>query len=217
MKLDSNYFDSIRAGTAKARGRASAKGAGGKGRPSQSAGTRACEAPGCEAVGEYRAPKGRSSEGEYLWFCLDHVRAYNKSYNYFADMPDADVLAWQRASLTGHRPTWKMGTSRADGMRSGDARFNPGAETIDDPFGVFPDSRRAKPAPPPPRRMRSRERRALEELGLDEDARAPDIKARYKELVKRHHPDANGGDRSSEERLREIISAYRTLKDANFC
>jgi len=49
-------------------------------------------------------------------------------------------------------------------------------------------------------------------LGLDETADAAVIKARYKNLVKRLHPDANSGDRSNEDKLREIIRAYNYLK-----
>ena len=60
--------------------------------------------------------------------------------------------------------------------------------------------------------MRNAERKAFDTLGLEVDATAAEIKARFKELVKRHHPDANGGDRSTEDRLREIIQAYNYLK-----
>ena len=56
-----------------------------------------------------------------------------------------------------------------------------------------------------------------EMLGLEADAKRADIKARFKVLVKRHHPDANGGDRTSEDRLREIIQAYNYRKSAGFC
>ena len=66
------------------------------------------------------------------------------------------------------------------------------------------------------RRVGALERRSLDALGLDETATGPEIKQRYKELVKRHHPDANGGDRSTEDRLRSIIEAYNTLKASGF-
>jgi DnaJ-domain-containing protein 1 len=67
---------------------------------------------------------------------------------------------------------------------------------------------RAEPA----RTVRNAERRALHELGLEEGADKAEIKARFKILVKRHHPDANGGDRAMEDKLREIIQAYNYLK-----
>ena len=75
--------------------------------------TATCGWPGCRAAGTHRAPKGRGRDGEYLFFCLDHVREYNHSYNYFAGMSDDEVAAWQKAAITGHRPTWKMGVGSA--------------------------------------------------------------------------------------------------------
>jgi hypothetical protein len=158
---------------------------------------------------------------EYWRFCLDHVREYNNSYNFFAGMSDDAIAKYQKEDLTGHRPTWKMGSI---GGRRGDARRNsrtyrgPGW-AADDPFGLFDGSGgvgHARPAAEG-RKILNAQRRALDVLGLEADAKRADIKARFKVLVKRHHPDANGGDRTSEDRLREIIAAYNYLKSAGFC
>src|SRR5215218_7969345 len=78
----------------------------------------ACERAGCAASGLYRAPKGRGREGQYWRFCLDHVREYNASYNYFAGMSDAAVAAYQKDAVVGHRPTWAMGANAAPRERS---------------------------------------------------------------------------------------------------
>jgi hypothetical protein len=72
-----------------------------------------CEHPACKAAGEFRAPKGRDREGQYWRFCLQHVREYNASYNYFAGMSDTAVAAFQKDSIIGHRPTWAMGVNSA--------------------------------------------------------------------------------------------------------
>jgi hypothetical protein len=72
-----------------------------------------CGHPGCKFLGPYRAPQGRGREGQYFNFCLDHVREYNASYNYFKDMSDDAVAAYQKADLYGHRPTWRMGVNGA--------------------------------------------------------------------------------------------------------
>jgi DnaJ domain len=182
----------------------------------------ACAHPGCTAAGLHRAPKGRGREGQYWHFCLDHVRAYNASYNYFAGMTDAAVAAYQKDAVIGHRPTWAMGVNSA-------AKSDNGAEapTRDweylDPLGIligqnFRQGRPGRVQPEPKRRRLSGPvRRALDVLGLDEMADGPAIKTQYKALVKRFHPDANGGDRSFEERLRDIIKAHDTLKAAGFC
>ena len=76
---------------------------------------------------------------------------------------------------------------------------------------------RAERAAPEARTVRNAERKALDVLGLEIEATPVDIKARFKLLVKRHHPDANGGDRSCEDKLRQIIQAYNYLKSVGFC
>jgi hypothetical protein len=180
----------------------------------------ACEHEGCEALGLHRAPKGRGQEGQYFRFCLNHVRAYNASYNYFAGMTDAAVVAYQKDAVIGHRPTWAMGVNGASKPEA--AEVPPRDWEYIDPLGVlkgenFKQARRQEPAEPKRRRLSGPVRRALDVLGLDETADGPAIKAQYKSLVKRFHPDANGGDRSFEDRLRDIIKAHDTLKSAGLC
>jgi hypothetical protein len=174
--------------------------------------TMRCDSPGCEASGEYRAPMGRLREGQYFCFCLEHVREYNNSYNYFNGMSDGDVARYMKDATTGHRPTWSMGVKRGmGGFREEGAK--PG--DFADPIGMhrqrFHRGRRRETQEP---RYSPVTMNALHALGLDDTAGAEVIKARYKGLVKRHHPDANGGDRSCEEKLREIIHAYKTLRAA---
>ncbi len=167
-----------------------------------------CDSPGCGAEGTHRAPMGRLREGQYFCFCINHVREYNATYNYFNGMKDADVARYLKDATVGHRPTWSMGTQRgASGFRE------EGAPTAD-PLGMNRAKfhRRAQPQREP--RYSPVTMRALAALDLDETAGAEAIRTRYKELVKRHHPDANGGDRSREEKLREIIHAYKTLRAA---
>ncbi len=206
MKLNSAYFDKIRIDR-------------GDDQPTASTGLRRCQAQGCEAEATHRAPKGRQAEGEYLWFCLDHVRLYNKSYNYFSGMNDAAVQAFQKDASIGHRPTWRMGVNAKDAEApppGGRAKFGWEGNTHD-PFRFFGEGFEARRAEPEKRKVHNMELKSLRTLGLDRTASAADVKARYKLLVKRHHPDANGGDRSLEERLREIIQAYSYLKSVGFC
>jgi hypothetical protein len=185
----------------------------------------ACQWPGCAAPATHRAPKGRLRAREYWRFCLTHVREYNNSYNFFAGMSDEAIAQYQKEDLTGHRPTWKIGS--VGGVRSGrrdraaSSRDFGAAWGADDPFGFFPGAGgpsggHVRP-PGEDRKIHNAQRRALDVLGLEPDAQRADIKAKFKLLVKRHHPDANGGDRGSEERLREIIQAYNYLKSAGLC
>lgn len=177
-----------------------------------------CQWDGCAEAGTHRAPVGRLKEGEYFRFCFDHVREYNKGFNYFSGVPDSEIARFQKEALTGHRPTWVMGASSGSRtasdfsqMRSGRAGYY---KHIRDPFNMFGD--RMRPAPRE-RKAKPLEAKALETLGLDTKATGADIKSRYKELVKRHHPDANGGDRGSEDRFRDVLQAYRVLKQAGLC
>ena len=178
-----------------------------------------CQWDGCKEAGTHRAPVGRMAEGEYFKFCFDHVREYNKGFNYFSGLADTEIARFQKEALTGHRPTWKMGANghaasspNVSQKRSGNAGYY---RRVRDPFGMFGDG--AEAAPRRERKLKSLEARALETLGLSTDATGAAIKARYKELVKRHHPDANGGDRGSEDRFRDVLQAYRVLKQAGLC
>jgi curved DNA-binding protein CbpA len=171
-----------------------------------------CNHPGCRAVGEHRAPMGRLREGQYFCFCLEHVREYNHSYNYFNGMTDADVARYQKEAMVGHRPTWAMGVNRA-GKGHREEGLDP--DGFRDPLGMFRARARGTESQAPKKpRYGVAGQKALATLGLDDTADAETVKARYKELVKRLHPDANGGDRSLEDKLREIIHAYNYLKSA---
>jgi hypothetical protein len=184
----------------------------------------ACEWPDCDAPATHRAPKGRLREREYWRFCLEHVREYNHAYNFFAGMSVEDIARYQKEAVIGHRPTWKMGMNGGrPTSRSHSSRFRTEFAGVNDPFGVFREfgasaqtrsDRRSGGGPSRP--IRNAERKALDALGLEPEASTQQVKRRFKELVKRHHPDANGGDRSSEAQLREIIQAYNYLKSVGF-
>jgi curved DNA-binding protein CbpA len=204
MNLNSKYFDRIRINPG--------------GQRVEDAEAPPCEWRGCGRGGGYRAPKGRMREGEYHNFCLDHVREYNKSYNYFAGMADDDVAAYQRSASTGHRPTWTMGVNRAKGSAPA-GNGHAWTAGFSDPFGIFGGAFRRHEAQSEPakRPLKHLEQRSFRVLDLDGNETGAEIKARYKSLVKLLHPDANGGDRSSEDRLRQIIQAYHYLRSVGFC
>jgi hypothetical protein len=192
MNLNSRLFDRIRVKPTE--------------RPLEKAAVKTpCSHPGCQAEGVFRAPKGREREGEYFTFCKDHVRQYNATYDYFRGMDDESMAKFRQADAIGHRPTWKLGARAA------------AASHVDET--VFAEARAARrrgvrgaKQPEAAPRYNALALKALMTLDLDGDATQARIKARYKDLVKRHHPDANGGDRSSEDKLREIIQAYNYLR-----
>jgi hypothetical protein len=133
--------------------------------------------------------------------------------------PEA-VARYQKDALTGHRPTWKMGANTSAKRGKGSAEAD--LEGAVDPFSMFSELNgrgRWRPGPgagaetkAETRKVFNAERKALQVMGLGTDATLETVKAKYKALVKQHHPDANGGDRSTEDRLIEIIKAYNYLK-----
>jgi hypothetical protein len=135
-------------------------------------------------------------------------------------MDDTSIQSYQKDSSIGHRPTWRMGVGAAADQPPPSGRAKYGfTKTANDPFRLFPDADFGSASGEQKRRrtVHNMERKSLLKLGLDETATSIEIRARYKTLVKRHHPDANGGDRSLEDKLREIIQAYNYLKNAGFC
>ena len=180
--------------------------------PEQEAPT--CEWEGCAKPGMHKAPAGRDQDGKFRHFCLEHVREYNKNYNYFSGLKEEAIAKFQREQqTTGGRPTWKMGGT--EGVRAA-ATFS----TMRSGSSASLNRARAgyaggaRPAPRR-RKLKTLEAKALDTLELGQEATGDEIKSAYKLLVKRHHPDANGGDRASEERFRDVIKAYQILKAAN--
>lgn len=172
---------------------------------------RCCDAPGCEESGEFRAPgfrpPGFDGPGDYRWFCLDHIRAFNAGYDYFDGMSSDEILAAQ-SPLHG----WET-ESRAFRPTAGiDAA--PRWADFADPLEAI--SARARAYRPAERRdgkpVSPEERRCFDVLGLPLDADRRSLRERYSELLHRYHPDRNGGDRSREVRMREVVDAYQTLR-----
>jgi hypothetical protein len=144
------------------------------------------------------------------------VRQFNASYNYFDGMSNAEVEAYQKDSVIGHRPTWKAGANAwAHGTRHGGSGAETGGSATNDPHAFFSwRSGRPREAQEARRPLKPLEAKALDSLNLPGTATQAEIKSRFKVLVKRHHPDANGGDTRSEDKLREVIQAYNYLKQA---
>ncbi len=175
--------------------------------PDPDAPGRACDIAGCAEDGGYRAPKSRANLNEYWWFCLEHVRVYNSSWDFYKGMTPGQIEAQLRADSRWQRPSWPLG-------RMGGGAID--EEALRDPLGVLSAGRMQAEA-----RRRAREERdeapvrlrdPLQALGLVWPVSLAQVKTRYKDLAKAHHPDATGGDREAEERLKTINLAYSTLR-----
>lgn len=181
-------------------------------RPEEAA-TGRCDHVGCEKAGSHKAPKSREREGEFWNFCREHVTEYNRRWNYFSGMSDEELADYRRKEEIGHRPTWTFRGGRGDRIAAG-GRAKPGQRN--DAFGLFGAGGAASHAEAnrPRKRITRVQGMALEVLQLDENADSAQIRARYAELVKRWHPDSNGGDRGAETNLQKVIKAYQALKSA---
>lgn len=177
-----------------------------KPRPSQ----RPCDWQGCQEHGEHRAPKSRHSLNDYHWFCMDHIREHNKQWNFFEGMSEDEVECEKRKYSTWDRPTWKLGENGNVGVKM---PHNGRTNTVHDDFDVFEDATKGSSSKATPKVKAKPEEIALNTLGLDYPITAKEVKARYKTLAKRHHPDANDGDKAAEERFKKITEAYRTVMD----
>ena len=167
-----------------------------------------CAVPGCRGPGEYKAPVEAADfdgPGAYQLLCLDHVRAHNAKYNYFTGMSPEEISDAQRPLAGWERPSRRFAHSGADPA--------PAWSDFADPLDAIAARFRHSVRGPEPRFNRE-EQRALGTLGLADEADLHAVRRRYSQLVRRYHPDRNGGDRSHEERLRQVIDAWQLLKTA---
>ena len=179
-------------------------------------GERVCDHAECRLAGSAKAPKSRDILNEHYWFCQGHAAEYNRNWNFFAGMSEGEIRARQAQSATGDRPTWDFKAGRYSREAAAKSQGFATGQGYRDPFNIF-GTGNGGARPPNGRegpRLGKMERNALADLDLDEAADGPTIRARYTELVKRCHPDANGGDRSAENKLQRVIRAYKALQKA---
>ena len=169
--------------------------------------TRMCEAPGCIGPGNCRVSKSPKNLSEYVWYCSAHARVHNEAWDFCRGKSEQEIESMIRDSTCWERPTRPM----AGGWKVHEQRLR---DAVMEDFvmgGGHAESARAPKVPP---RHFTAEAKALSVLGIEPPTSYPAIKARYKELAKIHHPDANGGSRESEDKIKEINEALQVLKAA---
>jgi len=173
-----------------------------------------CAFPGCTERGEFRAPAGDGRRpdfdgpGDWRWLCLDHVRAFNDSYNYFSGMSPEEIEAAQTPYGGWDRQTRAFSANGSPTPKWAD--FTDPLDAIGARFSRAPETARRGDG----RELSPGDRKYLKVLGLQVDADRRALRNRYGELVRKFHPDRNGGNRSFEKQLGEVIAAYQTLKGA---
>jgi hypothetical protein len=160
-----------------------------------------CEASGCDQPGAYKAPKTKSNLREYQWLCLDHIREYNKQWDYFKGMDSEQIESFMRDAVTGHRPTW----SRESRMRTPIDRLEDALYE----FMFLGERKISKPAP----RLSAKLQKAVTFMEIKYPYNAKELKTRYRVLVKTYHPDVNKGDKLAEEKFKRLTSAYHILSE----
>lgn len=174
---------------------------------------RVCEHDGCQEAGQYRAPRSPDHLDEFKWFCKDHVREYNLKWNFFTNATPEEMEEQIKSSQTGDRPTqpfgkknieqraWeRLGVNDAHDVLGGNATQNPGKRASNGHTRKLPPT----------------ERKAIDILEARDDWTKAEIKKQYKSLIKVLHPDVNGGDRSQEEQLQEVVWAWDQLKESRW-
>ena len=156
-----------------------------------------CEWKGCDENGIYRAPKNRENLREFRWFCLEHVREYNKDWNYFSGLSQKEIEKELKADFTWHLPTWPI---------NGKHTYN-----IKDELNILKQNKKNKNQNNKPKNNKID--KAFKKLDLTLDSSLHDIKRQYKILVKKYHPDANKSNVKSNNKLIEINEAYKIIID----
>lgn len=169
--------------------------------------TRVCDHAGCTEAGQYRAPKSPDHLDDFFWFCREHVREYNLKWNFFQGQTDEEFQkfldkdrVWGRET----KPFGRKGVEDRAWSRLG----------IEDPMELLGANATQNPGRSAGRRLPPTERRALEILEAKDTWTKVEIRKQYKSLVKDLHPDMNGGDRSDEDRLQEVVWAWDQIKDS---
>ena len=161
-----------------------------------------CEWSKCKKIGVYRAPVEKDNSKKFRLLCLEHIKVFNKSWNYFADMKEEEIEHFIKSDLTWHKPTKSFGSSENFFRILW-------VNALDDKPGMFKDSifKNFKKS-----KFSDKDRDALKILGLKNDTNWSDIQKRFKILVKKYHPDKNRGSRKYEDVLKKITLAYSQLR-----
>ena len=173
---------------------------------------RPCDYGGCNEHGEFQAKTKSSAK---FFYCLNHIKEFNKNYNFFEGMSEEEIIDYQISAIIGHRPTWKSGTNPHANYFSKFAKNDGSA--FDDPFDLFEKDKTSKYERQSKIKKGKISEKAYKLLDFSSLSSKSDIRKKFKEVVKSLHPDTNGGDNSQEDLLKEVISAYKTLKSQGHC
>ena len=161
-----------------------------------------CDWDKCKNIGSYKAPLDKDNSKKYRLLCLEHIKIFNKSWNYFSDMNESEIEYFIKSDLTWHKPTKKFSSSE---------NFFKilWQNTLEDKMNIFGNNgyKNFKKT-----KFSEKDTHALEVLGLKHETEWPDIQKKFKTLVKKYHPDKNQGSKKYEDLLKKITLAYSQLR-----
>ena len=161
-----------------------------------------CDWENCDQIGSYRAPLEKDNSKKYRLLCLEHIKIFNKKWNYFSDMTDQQVEYFVKSDLTWHKATKSFGSS--------DNFFNIlWNNALEDKLNIFKSEgfneyKRTQ--------LSNTDRDAFDAMDLKYDVKWEEIQKQFKILIKKYHPDKNQGSRKFEDKLKKITLAYSQLK-----
>ena len=162
-----------------------------------------CEWENCNESGKFKAPLERDNSKDYRWLCEEHIKSFNKNWNYFDGMSQAEIENFLKSDLTWHRPTQKFGSS--------DNFFNIlWNNALSDKFNLFNENKIFNSLNG--KHLNEKDKDAFKIMGLEFNTDWPSVQKKFKTLVKKFHPDRNSGNKEFENKLKKITMAYSHLK-----
>ncbi|MES2252493.1 MAG: DnaJ domain-containing protein [Pseudomonadota bacterium] len=176
-----------------------------------------CEYKSCAEEGTYRAPRHDrphdiKNDSNWHWLCLDHVRDYNAAWDFYKDMSEEEILASRRRGIAWDRPSWPVGDWQTRATTKPFLRSDHFINAKRDPFGLFDEEKMNAYENGFSCAFTTPEIEAIALFGLTLAFTQEELQKAYRALVKRHHPDVNGGSVEAEDRIKSINVSYELLK-----
>ena len=161
-----------------------------------------CEWSNCKESGRFKAPTEKDNSKNFIWLCEEHIKLFNKNWDYFDGMSQNEIENFVKSDLTWHRPTQKFG--------SVDNFFNIlWNNALNDKFKIFKEERSTHITN---KKLYEKDKDAFIIMGLEFNADRETIQKKFKSLVKKFHPDKHSGNKQYEDKLKKITMAYSHLK-----
>ncbi len=166
-----------------------------------------CDKEGCENKGDYKAPKSRIMLNDYYFFCLEHIKEYNKSWDFYKGLSVNQIENSMREDIIWNRPSWPI---KGNPYKVIEQINNFYSDDISELNSIEEDNIYFKNKLFD-ENLSTEESKALSILDIKLPLTLDKIKKNYKKLVKIFHPDVNGNNKNAEEKFKEINKSYKII------